>query len=290
MRSMRGRWEILAWNLKDTWRVRLAPTVVAMALMTLASQLASLASNRAIPESETSSGPVKNSSQLPVGVILPMRLESAVSIKETHAGEALEGRIMQDVPLPDRGKLPARSKVKGSVLAVVKDSDGPGIKVTLQFNQIEDRGLTLVAATSLRAMASYQAVRAAQLPFRGPDEGTPSGWANTVQIGGDIRYGDGGLVRNHAKEKIGKGVIGGVLVYVTANPGLGCEGPVNGDNHLQALWVFSSDACGTYDMKGVLISHSGNTAPIGENTLHFEENDAKLEAGTALLLRVVAQP
>jgi hypothetical protein len=142
--------------------------------------------------------------------------------------------------------------------------------------------------TSLRAMASYQAVRSAQMPLTGPDSGTPARWANTVQIGGDIRYGDGGLVRNRHKQQVGKGVNGGVLVHALANPNGGCEGPINGDDHLQALWVFSADACGVYDLKGVDIAHAGKSDPIGEITLHFEKDDMKLEAGTAMLLRVVA--
>jgi len=144
--------------------------------------------------------------------------------------------------------------------------------------------------TSLRAIASYLTVRSAQTPLTGVDAGSPAGWANTVQIGGDIRFGDGGPVRNRAKQKVGKGVLGGVLVHVRANPASGCEGPVNGDDHPQALWVFSADACGIYGLKGVQISHKGNQPPIGEITLHFEKDDMKLASRTGMLLRVVAQP
>jgi hypothetical protein len=234
--------------------------------------------------------PVKNSSQLPVGLIIPVSLEKALELKNTHKGEPLEARVMQDVPLPDRGKIAINSKVRGTVLSVVKDSDGSGVSLTLAFTQAEDRKVNLTMNTSLRAIASYTEVRRAKAPWTGSDNGTPAGWDNTTQIGGDIRYGDGGLVRSRKKQKVGKGVLNGVLVHLQPNPPNGCEGPVNGDDHLQALWVFSADACGVYGMKGATIGHNGKSEPIGEITLHFEKDDARLESGAALLLRVVDHP
>jgi len=221
---------------------------------------------------------------------LPARLDKAISLKDVKKGEVAEARIMQDVPLPDGEKVAMRTKLRASILAVEKDADGPGVKLTLSFRQLEDRKQTLSILTSLRALASYLSVRTAETPFVDADAGTPAGWANTVQIGGDIRYGDGGLVRNRSKQKVGKGVLGGVLVHVAANPTKGCEGPVEGDDHLQAFWVFSADACGVYSLKGVEIVRGGKTPPLGEITLHFLKDDMKLEAGTAMLLRVVAEP
>lgn len=183
-----------------------------------------------------------------------------------------------------------KSVVRGPVLAVAKDTDGSGVNLTLAFNQVEDHNHPLSVVTSLRAIASFMAVHSAHMPWTGADSGTPSGWANTTQIGGDIRFGDGGIVRNRQKQKIGTGVRGGVLVHVQANPSLGCEGPINGDDHPQALWVFSADACGVYEMKGVEISQTGKSTPLGEITIHFEKDDVKLEAGAGMLLRVVAKP
>jgi len=160
--------------------------------------------------------------------------------------------------------------------------------VSLRFDQIEYDKQIIHVATSLRALASFEAVRAARLPLGGADSGTPTGWANTVQIGGDIRYGDGGQVRNRSKENVGKGVSGGVLVHVSAPAGSECEGPVNGDDRLQALWVFSADACGVYDLKGVGIVHDGKTEPVGTITLRLEKEKMKLDAATGILLRTVA--
>jgi hypothetical protein len=233
---------------------------------------------------------VQTSSQLPVGLILPVRLNDTRKVKDLQKGTILELRVMQDIPLPDRGKIPMKSLVRGSVVSAAKDSDGPGVNVTFAFTQVVDKDQNFAIATSVRAIASYVAVRDAQTPWTGVDTGSPAGWSNTVQVGGDIRYGDGGPVRNSHKQKVGKGVLGGVLVHISANPKQGCEGPIKGEDYLQALWVFSSDACGVYGMKEVKLSHNGNSDPAGEITLHFEKDDMKLDAGTAFLLSVVNPP
>lgn len=264
--------------------------VAALVMLTLTWQPAASSPSFGALGSAGSAGAVTNTLQIPVGTVLPVQLDDTLSGKEAHPGQTLEAKTMQDVPLPNRKKISKRSSVTGSILSVVKDSDGVGQTVTVKFVQIEDHKQMLPMVTSLRAAASFNAVRAAQLPFTGADGGTPTGWENTTQIGGDIRYGDGGEVRSVAKQKVGKGVPGGVLVHLSANPGLGCDGPVNGDDHLQALWVFSADACGVYDLKGVQISHTGRSAPLGEISFHFEKDGMKLDAGTALLLRVRAKP
>jgi hypothetical protein len=228
-------------------------------------------------------------SAIPAGTVLPLRLEKTISTKDVR-GQVVEAKVAQDVPLPDGEKIPMKSTVRGSILSVETDAEGAGMKVTLKFDQLEDRKETLTIATYLRAIASGRAVQSAQLPNAGADMGSPAGWADTVQIGGDIRFGDGGAVRDRAKEKVGKGVVGGVLVHVRANPALGCAGPSNGNDYLQALWVFSSDACGVYDLKGVKIAHSGRGSPLGEITLHFEKEDMKVEAGAGMLVWVVSKP
>ena len=230
--------------------------------------------------------PVEGTEQIPRGTILPVSLENSIKLQEARKGEAIEARIVQDVPLPDGGKLRTRSKVTGAIDSVERDAAGSGVNLSFHFDKLEFGNKTVPIVTSLRAMASYRAVRAAQMPFTGADSGTPAGWGTTVLIGGDIRFGGGGKVRNRSKQVVGKGVTGGVLVHVHAQPAAGCEGPVNGDDHPQALWVFSSDACGVYDLKGIKIAHNAKSEPVGEITLGFLKDDMKLESGTGLLLRV----
>jgi hypothetical protein len=260
-----------------------------LALAVVVWQVAFIWHSPEIPAAASSASAVESPSAIPAGTVLPLRLEKTISAKDVR-GQAVEARITQDVPLPDGEKIPMKATVKGAIVSVETDADGPGVKVTLKFDQLEDHKETLSMVTSLRAIASSRAVQFAQLPHSGSDMGSPNGWADTVQIGGDIRFGDGGAVRNRAKQKVGKGVIGGVLVHVSANPARGCDGPTNGNDNLQALWVFSSDACGVYDLEGVKIAHAGKSSPVGEITLHFDKDDMKVEAGAGILLRAVSKP
>lgn len=228
-----------------------------------------------------------SSALLPVGTILPVSLDKTLSADNAQAGQEIEGEIMQDVPLEGRDKIHMKSHVSGTIVSIAPAGSGAGTQVSLRFDKIDNHGEIISVATSLRAIASYQAVKSAQAPLNS-SPGTPSGWADTVLIGGDVRYGDGGEVVNRQKQKVGKGVSGGVLVHVSAQSGSGCDGPINDDESLQALWVFSSDACGVYGLPGIEISHNGKTAPLGVITLRFQGSETKLEESAGMLLRVVA--
>jgi hypothetical protein len=223
--------------------------------------------------------------QIPVGTIVPVSWDHTVSASDAQPGQPIEARVMQDVPLPHRDKIPAKARIFGTIVSVIPPGNGAGGKITFRFDKIEFHNTTIPVSVSLRTMAPFLDVQTAQTPLSGT--GQFSGWATTVQIGGDIRYGDGGEVRNPQKQKVGKGVSGGVLVYIVANPALGCEGPASGNDQLQALWVFSSASCGVYDLSGVQIAHSGATAPLGEITLAKDKDTLKIESSTAMLLGVV---
>jgi len=230
----------------------------------------------------------ENFSSIPVGTILPIRLDKIVSVESAQPDQAIEASVMQDVPLPS-GKIPMKTKAMGTIVSVVKDADGTGAQLTFKFHYLEDKKERVPILAYLRAMASFRQVLGAQMANTGgADTGSPASWSTTILVGGDVRFGDGGKV-THYKENVGKGVNGGVLVHILANPALGCEGP-NGADTLQALWVFSSNACGIYGKKGVKIAHAGKGEPVGQITLHFEKDDMKLEPGTGFLLRVAPKP
>lgn len=253
--------------------LRLAPILLLLLSLGTAVQLVSWAE---------ASG-VDNFSSIPAGTILPIRIDKPISVKDAKPDQSLEASVMQDVPLP-LGKIPMKTKAMGTIVSVEKDADGTGAKLTFKFTHLEDKKNRVAIVAYLRAIAGPLAVRSSQMSGTGADSGSPAGWQTTVQVGGDVRFGDGGKVV-HDKEVVGKGVIGGVLVHISANPALGCDGPDAG-NPLQALWVFGSNACGVYGMKGVKLAHAGKGAPIGEITLHFEKDDMRIEPGTGILLRL----
>lgn len=272
---------------KGNWRAKIVAVGFVLALLAVGCALAYAAKTEVASGHMNEHMAVNTSAAVPVGIIIPVTLGQGLSVERAQTGQEIEGRVKQDVPLTKHDKIAVKSRVVGRIVSVAKVGDGPGVDVSLRFEKIEYRKEMIPIAVSLRAMASYQAVRAAQTPFTGADNGTPAGWANTAQIGGDIRYGDGGEVRSRQKKKVGKGVIGGVLVHVFEQPGSECEGPVNGDDRLQALWVFSSDACGVYGMSGVKIVKTGKKEPMGVITLRFEKADIAISADDAMLLRVI---
>jgi hypothetical protein len=113
-------------------------------------------------------------------------------------------------------------------------------------------------------------------------------WLATVQIGGHVVYGKGGLVTvaDNPNQIVGKEVYGGVLANVTAKEGTKCRGDVDGNNAPQALWVFSHDACGTYGLEHISIAHAGRSEPLGLIVLASDKGALKIPGGAGMLLRV----
>ena len=229
--------------------------------------------------------------QLPVppGTVLPVALELSLNSNKLKAGQVIRVRVMQDVPLPSRAKIPAGSKVVGRVDEVKAQNGTGGATISLRFDTLVVSRQRIAITTNLRAMASMMSVEQAQLPESGPDRGTSENAWTTEQIGGEVVYRGGGSV-SKGLQPVGTPVGGGVLVEVSARPGSPCRGEIEGNTNPQALWVFSSDACGLYDLPNVKIISAGRTAPIGEIVLSSEQGELNVRAGSGLLLRVHAVP
>jgi len=227
---------------------------------------------------------------IPAGTILPVELRSTLSPEKSKPGQAISGRIMQDVPLPAGVRIKAGSKVLGRVVAVTPASAGVPPSISLQFDQLVTAGETIPLATNLRAIAGFMAIDEAQIPTTGAGESDVYRWLPTRQIGGDVVYGVSGPVGSaeNAEDIVGHSVDGGVLVQVRAKPGTACRGPVAGNSAPQALWVFSADACGVYGLNHLVIAHAGRSAPTGVITLASNSAKFKISGGTGMLLRVNA--
>jgi hypothetical protein len=171
---------------------------------------------------------------------------------------------------------------------VKSNASGVGKKVTIQFDKVNVAGEWMPVVTNLRAIAGFMTVEAAQLPDEAPSEGSPYNWLPTTQIGGDSVYGVRGPVMSadDTSKVIGKSVGDGVLAQVSANEEAGCRGAIGSDDHLQALWVFSGDACGVYGIEHLKIVHAGRRDPRGNIVLASERRKLSLRNGDALLLRV----
>ena len=221
---------------------------------------------------------------IPRGTILPVRLNESLSSSKSRPGQMITARIMQDVPLATGGKIREGSKVIGHVVGVSSPADGNGDTVSLQFDKLISSGRTIPIRTNLRTVAGFMAVMEAETPTDGP----VSIPVATTQVGGDTAYTGGGDVTTRNTEVVGKSVNDGVLdqVHAGSRQGRECRGAVDDNNSPQAMWVFSSDACGTYGLSEIRIAHAGKTQPVGVIVFVSEKGQLKLPGGAGMLLRV----
>jgi hypothetical protein len=222
---------------------------------------------------------------IPAGTIVPVALNSSLNSRKVKPGQVITARVMQDVPLSPGSTIHAGAKVIGRVIDVKPANGGTGAQVSFRFDTLVVSKRRIPIITNLRALASMMAVEAAQLPESGPDRGTSQNAWTTDQIGGEVVYRGGGPVADGLRS-VGEPTYGGVLVHVSAKPGSPCRGEIEGNDRLQALWVFSSDACGVYDFAGLAIVHAGRTDPVGEITLASDKGEVNIRAGSGMLLRV----
>jgi hypothetical protein len=217
-------------------------------------------------------------------------LNPTITSGKCKPGQVITGRIMQDVSLSPGVRIPAGSKVLGHVVDLTRASTGASARVSLEFDKLVLSHQTISITTNLRAIAGFMQVIEAQTPPIGAGESEVFRWLTTVQVGGDVVYGEGGPVTtgDGAHQTVGKAVNCGVLSQVRAKEGAKCRGAIDGNDTPQALWVFSSDACGTYGLEHIEIAHAGRTDPAGVIVLASDSGDVKIPGGAGMLLRVNA--
>lgn len=221
---------------------------------------------------------------IPAGTVIPVALHGSLSTKKSTPGQVVKARVMQDIPLGEGDKVRAGAYVRGKVIAVTPAASGSGASITFEFTElVTSRGAEPIT-TNLRALASIVEVNSARIP-QYDDRGSSSYVNTTWQIGGETVYRGGGHVMD------GKTIVGepvgdeGVLGRVRASSDGNCGGTEE-NNRLQALWLFSSDACGVYGYRHVKIERTGRTSPLGEITLKAERGDINIRGGSGMLLRV----
>ena len=223
---------------------------------------------------------------IPAGTVLPVALNSTLNTRKLKPGQRISATVMQEVPASDALVIPIRSQVLGRVVEVSPPSSTGGANLTVQFDTLLASRRRIPIHTNLRAMASMMDVHAAQIPSSGPDRGTSDKAWTTNQIGGEVVYRGGGPVAR-GLEEVGKPVPNGVLARTSARLGTQCRAEVGGNDRLQALWVFSSDACGLYGLAGVNLVHAGRSHPTGKITFAADRGELNLRSGSGLLLRVI---
>jgi hypothetical protein len=220
---------------------------------------------------------------LPVGTVVPIMLSTGLNADKDKSEKKIEGKVMQDVPLPKSGKIRKGSRITGHVVSVNK---GPsGFRLVVKFDTIRNEGRTVRVKAALLALASMGSVADAQAPVSLNSDITPKDQWSTRQVGGDTVSRSVGKVASH------DGIIGtwlygtSVLARLTPNEDAGCPtGP--GYDQDQAVWVFSSGACGIYGLKNITIVASGRLPPFGE--IAFASKDKiEIRDGSGWLLIAV---
>jgi hypothetical protein len=221
---------------------------------------------------------------IPIGTVLPLRLNTTILSAKSKPGQVITGRIMQDVPLSSGAVIHAGSKVIGHIMDVSSATNGAQAHISFQFDKLISSGRTIPIRTNLRAVAGPVTVMQTEVSNDNPhDYFLPS------LIGGDIAYQSGeGAVTAPDGVVVGKSVKGSVLDQVRASSrqGRDCRGPVDGKVSPAAMWGFSSNACGTYDLPHIRVTHAGRTQPVGVIILISQKGQFNLARGSGMLLRV----
>lgn len=219
---------------------------------------------------------------IPAGTILPVRLNSSLKAAKLQPGRTVSARLMQDVPLANR-KIRAGAKVLGHLTSMESPSANES-QISLRFDTIWIGKRRIPIVTNLRAMATMMAVLEAQVPETGPDRATPEDSWITDQIGGEVNY-HGSSIHRYST-MVGTSQPDGALARPAAKPGEACREALYGNDLPQALWVFSSDACGLYDLPELRLLHAGRTDPVGLITFRAAKGKLNVPSGSGLLLRV----
>jgi len=219
------------------------------------------------------------------GTILPISLNNSISSSKSRVGETFTGRIMQDVPLPDRRRIRAGARVVGRVTELTPATASSGARIEFKIDTLISRQHNIPMRTILRALASPLDIEDAQIPVQGADRGTSPDSYTTVQIGGDVVYRGGGHVK-HGGVVVGEPVPNGVLAQVSSNEARGCPDEVPGYHAAQALWLFSADACGVYGYHDFHIVDAGRLSPDGTIALASDHGQIEIRSGSGILLRV----
>jgi len=229
--------------------------------------------------------PVVPSDKIPVGTVIPVMLSSRLNAAKDKPDASIEGKIMQEITLPSGIKIREGARIQGHTVSVGREKSGSSIIV--KFTAIQNEDQIIPVTTGVLAVASMATVSDAQRPVGGNSDIDPDTQWVTRQVGGDIVKRGWGQVFSSAGVT-GKWVGGSsVVIKLTPNEAAGCsQGP--GYDREQAVWIFSSAACGTYGFGNLKIANPGIGSPVGEITLASTRN-IDIRSGSGWLLIVAEE-
>ncbi len=219
---------------------------------------------------------------IPAGTAIPVMLGSSVNARKDKPGKRIKGEVMEEVRIGD-DIIKERSQVYGRLVRVSYSRES-GASIAIVFDELRVGGKAIPVKASLLAIASMTEVAWAEEPINTGANTLPENEWVMRQVGGDVVYRGRRLVQS-SSGPVGKWVAGkGVRVALTPVPDSGCRsGP--GYNREQALWIFSSNACGAYGWKDLNIERRP-ASPGGEIILKSPRN-INIRGGSGWLLMSV---
>jgi len=219
--------------------------------------------------------------EIPAGTVLPVMLSTTLDSSRDKPEKEIKGELMQDVMLPSGGEIAQGAKIRGLVVDTSKTATG--IAMVLRMTRVESKGRNIAIKVRLLAVASMLEVSQAQLPVNtNAASDSITNWV-TRQIGGDV------VKRGQGKVFSSTGVTGtwlqgsSVRIKLWPNPPEGCPAGLGYDDD-QAVWLFSSAACGEYGLRGLKID---NSAPSTTGDILIRSNKKiKINGGSGWLLMV----
>jgi hypothetical protein len=203
-------------------------------------------------------------------------------------GKEIRGRVMREELLPDGGRIKKLTKITGHVVSVSEPESAEPI-IVMKFDALLDNRDAIPVRLGLLAVASAASVWEAQSPVGASSNVDPTTQSVTRRVGGDI------VKRGLGKVFSANGLSGtwvegsSVVVRLTPNALAGCaEGP--GYDWEQAVWIFSSAACGTYGLRGATTKSSGRVPPTGEIQLKSTQKNLEIRGGSGWRLIRIAEP
>jgi hypothetical protein len=223
---------------------------------------------------------------IPAGTALPVALNSTLNAKKDKPGQKIEARLMQDIPLPAGEKIKAGARVTGHIVEVTRLKGG-GYRMVLKFDQLTAGGRTMPLTVSARAIAASNSVFQAQVPINAVSDAESSNQWVMRQVGGETVNRRLGLVGSD-DGIVGRYDDGAPWGKLTTALDGDCTA-ADGNGIEQALWVFSTSACGLYGLENIRLVHRGRTDPVGQIILESSK-DLRIGGGSGWFLLVGGTP
>jgi hypothetical protein len=224
--------------------------------------------------------------QLPASTTLPVVFERTVDAGRVKSGDVVRAKTIQAVSVSG-AEIRKGATLTGHVVEArgfVFDPTHYAVQkssyLSIHFDQVEDKGVTIPVNVSVRALANSIAADEASRPRRTDDT---DNLGTMVLIGGD-HYSPIGkeLVSSDDEDIVGYIRREGVFAHLLAGSdgGLLC----NGTDTEQAVGIFSAGACGLYGFSSLSMPDNGSRQ-TGTFRLESHHGTVKLYAGSAALLQ-----